>query len=606
MDSTNLERWWTASKDDVASRVFATFEALDSNQQHHRAANLHHLRMYSGRMASGLGGRDYALQDSGERLRLNVIKTVIDAATAQIATNRPRPMYLTEKGNFERRTRAKRLSRFVMGQFYALDQYNLSLDIFRDAAIFGTGYELIYETGGRIMAERVFPDEILVDDHEARYGEPRQMFRYKQVSRDVVAALFFPRNKGVVSLATLLREPNIYDSIDDPISVIEAWHLPSAPGAKDGRHVMAISTDTMIDEAWLGDFPVEAFRVTKAPLGYQGIGFAEELTSIQVEINFLLQKAQAIMNSLTNSLWIRKDEAIARVSNKNNTVNTYKNTPPVALTLGGVPPEILRQIDTLYGRAFEIVGISQMQAQAMKPAGLDSGEALKTYNDIGSQRFAHVGQRWEHFHCRQLAEQILDRAREIHARGDGDLRVLSQGDRDVEEINFADVAIERDKYVTKCWPVSLFPDTPAGKLDTAEKLSKVSPQFQQYLMPLLDFPDLDSVRARINAPYDIASKMIDLMLEHGKPQTPTPFMDLDLARNMGTLALLDAEVTNIAEDRKELLRNWLSRIDSLQQASAPTPTPTQPAAPGPALPPDPMAAGAMPGAPPMGALPPMQ
>jgi hypothetical protein len=582
----------------VHERVFAVFQHLDEFQQHHRTANLHHLRLYSNRLASGLGGRDYAVQSNGEKLRLNVIRSVIDAAVAQIATNRPRPMYLTERGNYSLRTRAKRLGKFVMGQFYAIDQYDLALDIFRDAAIFGTGFEKIYEDGGRICAERVFPDEILVDDHEVKYGEPRQMFQYKQVNREVLARAY-PKFREEIASADLIREEQNYsESIADPVSVIEAWHLPSGPGAKDGRHTIAISNATLHDERWQRDrFPFAVFRWAKSPLGYLGAGISEELMPIQIEINYLLGKVQEIANAVTSSLWVRKGENIGRISNKNNSVNTYTNTPPQVLQLGAVPPELFQQIQYLEQKAYQIIGVSQLQASSMKPAGLNSGEALKTYNDIGSQRFMHVGQRWEHFHVRQVAELILDCARDIEERGDGDIEVLAQGDKDVERLKFADVSIERDKYVTKAWPVSLFPDSPSGKLDTIEKMSQISPEVQRYLIPLMDFPDFDSVRSRINAPYELVDKHIELMLEHGQPQTPLPFMDLDLARHQGNLALLEAQKEEAPDERIELLRQWLDKIDAMQ---AP-PAPPMPAPPAPPMPP-----GLVPPGSPGAALPPGQ
>lgn len=547
---------------------------------------------------------------------MNIVRSVVDAAVAQIATNRPRPMYLTERGNSELRTRAKRLSKFIVGQFYAIDQYDISLDVFRDACIFGTGYEKIYEHGGKICAERVFPDEIVVDDNEAKYGDKavRQLFQHKEVAREVLLEAWRSQ-ADEIGTCRLIRNEGSYGAMGDGadlVSVVEAWHLPSTADSKDGRHVIAVSTATLLDEPWEAEtFPLAVFRWNKGPMGFYGQGIAEELTPIQVEINFLLDKIQKITNALTNSIWIKKGEEIARLTNKNNSVNYFKNQPPVALTLGGVPPELLAQVQYLERKAYELEGISQLAAQSQKPAGLDSGEALKTYNDIGSQRFQHVGQRWEHFHVRQVAERILDCARAIEERGDGDLRVLAQGDRDVEELRFSDVAIDKDKYVTKGWPVSLFPDTPAGKLDTIEKLAKVSPDVQKYLLPLLDFPDFDSVRARINAPYDIVEKQIDLMLEHGKPQVPLPMMNLDMAREQGTLAMLEAQKDNAPEERIELLREWLEKVDDMQKPppappalgapppGAPGPIPAEPAAappmmpPGPAMP-GPMAAGPMP------------
>lgn len=612
METASQQRnhWWLEDKETVHGRVFSVFKHLDETQAHHREANLHHLRLYSNRMASGLSGRDYSITGPGDKLKLNIIRSVVDSAVAQIATNRPRPMYLTEKGNHTLRTRAKNLGKFIMGQFYAIDQYSLSLDVFLDGGIFGTGYEKIYEIGGRICAERVFTNEIVTDDNEAKYGDPRQMFQYKQINREVLA-LAYPKHKEEIASADLIREDQSYhESINDPVSVVEAWHLPSAPGAKDGRHVISISNKTLLDEQWKRDrFPFAVWRWAKAPLGYLGTGIAEELTSIQIELNYLLGKVQEIANSITSSLWVRKGENIGRISNKNNSVNTYTNTLPQMLTLGVIPPELLQQIQYLEQKAYQLIGVSQLSATSQKPAGLNSGEALKTYNDIGSQRFMHVGQRWEHFHVRQVAELILDCARDIEERGDGDLEVLAQGDRDVERIKFADVSIERDKYVTKAWPVSLFPDTPAGKLDTIEKLSQISPEVQEYIMPLLDFPDFESVRDRINAPYELVTKHIELILEHGKPQTPLPFMNLAMAQQQGTLALLQAVTDDAPEDRTELMRQYLDKVDAMLNPPAPAtppqapapgalpppmPAPPQALPPGPGLVPPPMAGGAPP------------
>lgn len=601
------DHWWTVKDETVHESVFSALQYLDESQSHHRVSNLHHLRLYSNRIASGLGGRDYSIQSHGEKLRLNIVRSVIDAAVAQMATNRPRPMYLTEKGSYAIRTRAKRLGKFVMGQFYAIDQYHIAQDVFLDAAIFGTGFEKIYEMGGKICAERVFPDEIIIDDSEARYGFPRQLFQHKQINREVLARSALGKKfRDEIETAGLIREEHNYsDSASDPVSIVEAWHLPSSPTADDGRHIICVSNATLVDEEWKREsFPFAVFRWSKSPLGYLGTGIAEELTPIQVEINYLVGKVQEIANNITNSLWVRKGENIGRISNKVNSLNTYTNSLPQMLTLGVIPPELLQQIQYLEQKAYQLVGISQLAATSQKPAGLNSGVALNTYNDIGSQRFMHVGQRWEHFHVRQVAELILDCARDIEERGDGDLEVLAQGDKDVESIKFSEVSIERDKYVTKSWPVSLFPDTPSGKLDTIEKLAGVSDEVQKYLIPLLDFPDFDAVRSRINAPYELVEKQLELMLDHGKAQTPIPFMDLDLARHQGTLALLEATKDDQPDDKVELLRQWLDKLDGLQTPPALPAAPSAPppdaaaapqaAVPGPGLVPDPSAGGAPP------------
>lgn len=599
------EHWWEAGDHDVHARVFANFQHLDENQGYHRTTNLHRLRMYSNRMAAALSGNRFSAPTGGDRLRFNLIKSVIDAMVAKIGTNNPSPFYLTEKGNHTRRTRAKRLRKFVMGQFYGIDQYDLSLDVFLDACIFGTGHEHVWEERGRIFSERVFDDEVVVDDNESIYGAPRTMFRYKEVNRDVLAKSELGKKfKNEIASADLIRDDRTpSETIADPVSVIQAWHLPSARGAKDGKNVIAISNTALQVLPWNRDsFPIESFRLSSPQRGFRGIGVAEELEPIQVELNYTLRSIQEIANAYAQQVWFRKGEAHGRVSNRRTGTNYYTNTPPVALKLGGVPPELISYAQFLIQQGFALMGVSQLSAASLKPAGLDSGEALKTYNDIGTERFQHVGKRWEHFHVRGIAEQILDCAREVEGRGDGSIEVLAQGDKDVERLKFSDVSIERDMYVTKAWPVSLFPDTPSGKLDTIEKLAGISPEVQERAMSLMDFPDFDAFKSRINAPYELVEKQIELMVEDGKPQTPIPNMNLDEARTQGMLALCEAEKDEAPEDRKELLRTWLATLDEIQgvkeaPAEPPMPAPgpmgpPQPALPpGPAMPPGPMAGG---------------
>lgn len=570
----NIQHWWL-NKSDVFRSIFEIVDHLDENQVYQREANLHHLRLYSNRMAQGLNSRAYALNSVGDRLRLNVIRSVIDAAVAHIATNRPRPQYLTINGDFTLRQRAQSLNKFINGQFYATDQYAMSLDIFRDAAIFGTGVEKVYEIDGKIHAERVFPNEIIVDDQEALMGDPRSIYQHKEMVREVAASIW-PEHKEEIQNADLIRNDDFvsHQGVSDLISCVEAWHLPSKPGAKDGRHVICISNQTLVDEAWDRDnFPFAIFRWQKAPLGFWGSGIAEELSTIQVEINYIAKKIQDHFTASAGQMWMKKGSGIANgsVTNKVWAMNTYRESPPTLITPQPVNPMFLQYLDTLYSRAFQQVGLSEMAATSIKPAGLNSGQALRTYNDIGSKRFMHVGQNWERFHL-AIAEQMNETARKITKDGGGGIKVLSAGDKAVEEISFKDVSIDKDKYTMQCAPVSYLEGTPAGKIAALRELAQVSPEFASMSIHLLDIPDLDNIRSLINAPLDITDKYIERILKDGDFKAPDPMMNLDIARQRGTLALLRAEVDNTPTDRVELLRRWIVQIDELQaMAEAPPP-----------------------------------
>ena len=68
-----------------------------------------------------------------------------------------------------------------------------------------------------------------------------------------------------------------------------------------------------------------------------------------------------------------------------------------------VPPmvqtEVYEQIQAIYARAFDVTGISQMAASSEKPAGLNSGAAIRTYADIGTEYWLPTRAEWK-FACR--------------------------------------------------------------------------------------------------------------------------------------------------------------------------------------------------------------
>ena len=560
------EQWWKKTRDDVAGAVFKAVQSLDDVQSAEREAYLHHLRLYSNRQAAGFMGADYspAASDGGARIRLNVVKSCIDTSVAHIATNRSRPLYQTSGGDFETKERARRLGKFMLGQFMHMKRYTKGLIIFRDGAIFGPGIEKFYHIGGRIMSERVYPHEIIHDHEEAVYGEVRQLFQHKAVDKGVLCDQF-PKHWKTIEEAKLVRNDGGRIMQADQCSVIEAWHLASGRDADDGRHSICINSETLFDEEFERErFPFAMFNWSDPVRGMFGIGAAEELAPIQVEINYIAQKIQRLMTLATSYVWKEKGSGVGKLVNRDFAQYEYTGKPPVFQTVASVSAEYFNHLDRLYQRAFEIMGISQLSATSQKPAGLDSGTALRVYNDIGTKRFQHVGQRWEQFHL-DAAECIYDVASDIMNSDDlEDVEVLVADDKDVEKINFSDVYLERDQYVTLPYPVSLLPDTPAGKLQTISELGQAVPAMAQYLPMLLNgIPDVQAVVDRMTSPIRIAEKMVDQILRENEYEPPFESMDLQVTRDIATRALLQGFVDGVPDERLMTLRKFIDATDEL-------------------------------------------
>ncbi len=568
------QNWWKLNQNsvDVANAIFTTVEYLDDQQQSRHELYLSNLRLYSNRAAMSLSGKEFMEgADGGQRIRLNVVKSAIDTAVAHIATQKPRPLYLTKGGSYENRVRAENLTKFMLGQFKYMSRYPQGLQIFRDGLVFGPGIEKFYadaHRNGRICSERVFPDEIVVDEEEAKTGDPRQMFQVKDIPREVLVAQFPKFEKDIAHAPRIREERTVYTGLSEPATVIEAWHLPSGPKARDGRHVICIGNKVLFDEEWkLESFPFAIFNWSDPILGWSGISVAEELAPIQLEINYIAQKIQRLMTLATSLVWKEKGSGTGRVINKDWAQYEYSGKPPIFQNVSSVSAEYFNHLDRLYQRAFEIVGISQLAAQSQIPAGLESGAAIKVYNDVGTKRFQHVAQRWEQFHL-DAAERIYDVARGLRGT-----KVLAQGDHDIEEIDFQQAYLERDKYTLQVYPANLLPEEPAGQVDAIAQLATSIPGLQPYLpMALEGIPDLKYIVGRHSSPIKIAQKMVGNILSGKEFEAPFPGMDLQVARQVGTQELLNAFVDDVPVEKRNLLRRWLGQVDGLiAKANPPMP-----------------------------------
>tara|TARA_Y100001937_G_scaffold126176_1_gene194799 strand:+ start:755 stop:2596 length:1842 start_codon:yes stop_codon:yes gene_type:complete len=584
-----LGYWWSEASA-PHDLVFEVVEHLTDNQGYHSTNNINHARLYGNISYRDLGNGGMvqrAKTSAKNRVTLNIIQSMCDTVTARVAKAKPMATYLTTGGDWEMQRKAKRLTKFTAGQFYGSKIYEVAPKVFLDACVFGTGVMKIFEHDGEIKCERVFPDEIVVDDLEARYGNPRQMFQRKVVDKQVLASLF-PEFKDQIRDASPIEDDDSLYRASEQIECIEAWHLPSSKGAKDGRHVIAIENATLMDDSWERDeFPFAFIHWTSRLLGFWGQGLAEQLTGIQVEINRLLRNIQQQMHLATPKVFVESGSKIskAHINNEIWGVIEYAGTPPQFFVPKTVSGEIFSHLDRLFNRAYEIAGVSQLAAGAKKPAGLESGVALREFQDIESERFLMVAKAYEQLFL-DAAAQMVDIAREVSAKGES-FEVISHGDDDIEKIKWSDINLEHDEYVMKVYPTSLLPTTPAAKLQKVIEMLQAGMLTQQEARALLDYPDLEAVNSMATASQEIFTMMIERILEKGIYQPPEPYMNLSMGIAMMQSAYLRAKINQVPETRLDLFRRFIEDSIGLlarMQAQAAPPPPMEAMGPGPDAP----------------------
>lgn len=546
-------------------------------------------RIYGNANLMGLNGLSFSKTQMNQsaikdRLTYNVCQSVTDTITSKIAKNKPRPMFLTSGGDYKLQRKAKKLDKFVEGVFYENGAHTLGPTIFRDGCIFGDGIVHVFAKDGRIKFERVMASEMYVDWVDAFYGAPRQLHRVKNVDRSVLADMFPGKAELIRNASSASAEmTGAAQNVADQVTVVESWHLKSGPDAKDGIHTINLAEGNLFEEKWDKPyFPFAKFTWCKRLFGDWGQGLVEQIQNIQLEINkilWVIQRSFHLAGSfkilLENGSKIVKEH----LNNDIGAIVSYSGTPPQYVVPQIVASEMYAHLQMLKTSAYEQAGISQLSAASQKPAGLNSGKALREYNDIESDRFMLIGQAYEQFFL-QLARLTVDTAKEIF-ENDKKLEVKVPGSRFIQTIDWKDVDLEDDEYVMKMFPVSSLPNEPAGRFQTIQEYIQAGFITPRTGKKLMDFPDLELVEelgtASENYLNEILEKIIDGDGTDASFTPPEPFDDLVLARELALQYYAQGKANGLEEEKLELLRKFMDQISVLEQKSAQALQPPMPA-----------------------------
>lgn len=578
-----VKQWWKAKDDKEMAQTIAmilqTMSGFDGKRQTQYQISS---RLYGNSDIMGVNGLSYTKMANNQnplrdRISYNVIQSAIDTITAKIAKNRPKPLFLTSGGDWKIQRRAQKLTKFNEGVFYENKMNKKGPTIFRDGCILGDGIIHVYAKDDKIKYERVLASELYVDWVDGFYDEPRQMHRVKNVDRDVVMEMFPEHRVAILDCNAASSEIlGVYQNISDVITIAESWHLPSGEEAKDGLHVISINDHILFKEEWKKpSFPFAIFSWSKRPVGFWGWGLAEQIQNIQLEVNKLLWVIQRSMHLAGSfKIFIENTAKIVKehLSNDLGSIISYSGQQPTYLVPPIVPPEVYNHLLTLKNAAFEQAGISQLSATSQKPAGLNSGKALREYNDIETERFMTVGQAYENFHL-DLAALTVSTAKDIY-KTNKKLSVKVPGKKFIETIEWKDVDMEEDEYVMQVFPVSSLPNDPAGRLQTVQEYVQAGFYTPRTAKRLLDTPDLEAVDDLQSAEEDYLHKILEKIVEEGVYTPPDNYDDPKLALELSLEYIAQGKRDNLPEENMEMLRQFNDQVNLLIQKA--TPPPIQP------------------------------
>ena len=589
-DSMVLTQWWLENDPDKAAAFMLSSAAYLKETQGYRYRQAAiYARLYGNQSLYSFAGANISKMDQTyglpqERPTFNLIQSVTDTLVSRISQSRPQPVFLTDNGDYKQRNLSKKLNNFILGEFYQTKAYELGTTALRDALVEGTGIAHVFETpDNKVGLERVLLTELLIDPNEAMYGDPRQLYRIKLVDRDVLMANF-PKLKKKVEMAAQAYPDNSADSsktVSDLVMVVEGWHLRSGKNMHDGRHTLACSAGYLIDEEYTKDrFPFSFLHYSPRLLGFWAQGVAEQLMGTQMELNSILYTISRAIKLVGVPRVFQDDGSKVVSAHHNNEVGVivkYRGVKPSYEVAPCNAPELYAERDKLIAYGYQQSGVSAMQASSQKPQGLDSGEAIRTYDDISTDRFASLSRRYDNFYI-DLAYQIVDLAKDIATR-EGKYSTVYPNKNGTQEIDLPKATMLEDSFVIQCFTQSSLPKDPAGRLAKITEMVQSGMITLQEGRRLLDYPDLEQIEKLANAGEERIFQILDEIVETGKYTSPDPWMDLELATTLTTQYINLYSSAKLEESKAAKLRDFFSQIQALKQAAMPEVQPAMGAAP---------------------------
>lgn len=613
--------WYTAERGKVYTAVAGTVNSIKTQQSLPRLDMMHFLDLYSLGNVAGMGrslsdlSASYIWNASGyargyRGARFNICKAACDSAHSMIAASPSVPIYITSGTNLSVVRKAARRTKVLQSQVNLLAM-SASREAYLTACKTGTGCIFGYlDEDDMPKLEPVNPLELIIDQYDGYYRQPRSITREKYVHREVLAEMYPSKRHQIENMAGVVPDyvsRFMLTGVDTEsmVTVWESWHKAPSKN-KPGRHTITCTACDLLDEPWSeDDYPFAFVRYKNREQGFFGEGLCESAREAQVRINkmiYRVAKAQDLASNLLIFNPMGENALEGRwLTNEIGLVFDYDPTlgPPSMIKWEGTLIDLQQQIETEFERLLVVEGLSQSQVSGEGAGkGLSSGVAVRAQDDVMSRRLVNQIELFQQFNMdvAKLIERLNDRA--LMKNPDYEARGYSQsaGVHFLQTSRWGELALEEGEACLNIMPMNLMPTTPAGKWAAVSEWLESGFLDKQGAMKLLQFPSIDETALLETAQMDLCLWQLEKALD-GEMVLPEERQDLNLCIQLATKVWARAQMMDPGPDVQYAFDEYLAHaqtlLDAAQKAAAAA---AAAASAGPGAP-----AGAGPGAPGAGA-----
>jgi hypothetical protein len=528
----NLDLWWHARKGTAAQPLLDHVQRIEQDQSDTYERFVKLAALYDPNSPWGASSNR---QDRAEQLEIvteNVIATNVDTVASQIAAQDLRFRFPTDGAEWSMQRLAKHLEWYAEELNKTFDTHEKCLEAFwHGTLVKGTGVVFAFvDHLDRIICQVVPPDDVVVDERECRGGRTPKQLHWRRIREREELAAEFPQFEDKIYEAHGgggIRWAGYRPISPDELVCLYSWRLPAgkkgSKGYVPGRFVIAIDGVDLHDEKYEEDcFPCERIVWTPRQEGWYGIGLAERIAGHQRTLNRSnLQLERMLDQNAFITTYVRPGDAgiAAKQINKLGTIAVYKDEIPKTIAPPAVHPEQYKRHQDVKVSAREESGVSSMASAATKPAGLDSGRALREYRDGTTVRFASQEKAFEKFR-RGVTVLLLMCCKKLGKKAPAMTKSSKFGS---VEIPWSKV--EEAFLKTKIAAASTLNRTPAGREQTLIEWAQAGVISTDDFRRMIGHPDLERAMSLYTAAMEDVDECLEAIAD-GNIVMPEPFMNL--------------------------------------------------------------------------------
>lgn len=497
----------------------------------------------------------------GVQTQLNVCRSAVDTVTSKISQATVRPFYSPNNGDYETRKACRAAQDWFDAMIDDQKLHQKAALAFRDAMIFDVGHLYIDPISKTI--EKINPWEYFADPGE---------FYHDRVSRCMVQKWQYP----LIALKERITNDELLKKLEKKTGWFSSLFKLNRYSKntytiyydlEEGYRYEYFGADLICDPMPL-EFERNEYGLMKEPVlhiwlekpvrGFFGVSLIDLIYPIQRQIDELTRRLDAATrNAIFNIVFLPRGAGVKASDLENGAakVYTYDGGPdggvPQILTPPAIHPQFIELLRMYMEQAYQLAGISQLSAQSKKPAGLDSGVALQTFEDIESERWNTQVQNYVHFLV-EVARRCVD----IWPKGEDVLPSLKTR----ANVKWSDVKRAKDKFTIQFSAASSLSRDPSTKLEQIQQLIGMGYVDQDTAASLLQLPDLNGAYSLATSAYDYVSKIIERAVED---------QDFDYVET-ANLELLERETVKkinqleAADDDRKYINNAIKLLEKVR------------------------------------------